>query len=100
MVVLNVILFLVFCAIQSYDIYTTYFILKKGGTELNPFIKKVMAKIGVLPGLLIVKGLHCVILGVFAYFYMSTFIMLAALIVSIFLSFLIVIHNYKQLKRR
>ena len=52
---LDVLLLLVI-ALQVADIVTTYLIIQRGGRELNPLIAAAMAKIGVLPALLVTKG--------------------------------------------
>lgn len=49
------VLFITFATAQVLDCYTTYHILKRGGAELNPVMRKLMEWWGVLPTLLSVK---------------------------------------------
>lgn len=53
---INVILFLIIVAFNVADVYTTYRVLQRGGSEKNPVMAKVFGFIGVLPGLLLVKA--------------------------------------------
>ena len=41
--------------LQVWDGYSTYQILKRGGTERNPIVAEIMDMLGVYPGLLVVK---------------------------------------------
>ena len=44
-------------ALQAFDAYSTYTILKRpGGYEDNPAMAKLFAAVGLVPGLLIAKG--------------------------------------------
>lgn len=44
-------------ALQAFDFYSTYTILKRpGGYEDNPAMAKLFAAVGMVPGLLIAKG--------------------------------------------
>lgn len=47
----------VLAVLQIADIVLTKKILDKGGKELNPFLNKIMQEVGVLPALLLVKGI-------------------------------------------
>ncbi|ROR23047.1 hypothetical protein EC845_1961 [Comamonas sp. BIGb0124] len=48
-------LYILLCVLNLADIYTTQRILGRGGSELNPLMAKLFARVGVLPGLLLVK---------------------------------------------
>ncbi|MEJ2803141.1 DUF5658 family protein [Comamonadaceae bacterium PP-2] len=48
-------LYILLCVLNLADIYTTYRILGRGGSELNPIMAKLFARVGVLTGLLLVK---------------------------------------------
>ena len=56
-------LFILLCALNLADIYTTHRILGRGGSELNPLMAKLFARVGVLPGLLLVKVPLVTVLG-------------------------------------
>ena len=56
-------LFILLCALNLADIYTTHRILGRGGSELNPLMAKLVARVGVLPGLLLVKVPLVTVLG-------------------------------------
>ena len=49
---MNVILFLILCALQVADVRTTLTFLPLGGKELNPIARWLMEKFGVKPGLI------------------------------------------------
>lgn len=48
-------LYILLCLLNLADVYTTHRILGRGGSELNPLMVKLFARVGVLPGLLLVK---------------------------------------------
>ena len=48
-------LFILLTCMQVLDIVTTYVVLKKGGVELNPIMRKLFDKFGVIPTLLVSK---------------------------------------------
>ena len=48
-------LLLLFSALQIADAYTTYRILSEGGKELNPAMRWVMDKLGIVQGLALMK---------------------------------------------
>lgn len=50
-------LFWLFAALQAADAATTAYILHRGGRELNPLLRAIMARIGTWPGLLGFKAL-------------------------------------------
>lgn len=47
---------------QVLDFWTTYYILSRGGRELNPLLAKLFDKVGEKRGLLIAKGVGVVII--------------------------------------
>jgi hypothetical protein len=57
-------LFWLFAALQAADAATTAYILHRGGRELNPLLRAIMARVGTWPGLL---GFKAMILGATAY---------------------------------
>jgi hypothetical protein len=56
----------VFIALQIVDGVTTYLVLTNGGYEKNPIVAWGMAKVGMVPALVLFKGLS-VALGVILY---------------------------------
>ena len=48
-------LLFLFCAFQLADAYTTYRLLSTGGYEMNPIVRWVMGKIGIIQGLALMK---------------------------------------------
>jgi len=51
------ILLILFIALQIADCVTTVKILSAGGTEVNPIMAKLFGLVGVVPGLIIMKGI-------------------------------------------
>jgi hypothetical protein len=49
-------IFILFAALQVIDAYLTVRILSQGGRELNPMIAWFMSKLGVIPALVVLKG--------------------------------------------
>lgn len=49
------ILLAIFVLLQAADGWTTYSVLSRGGTELNPLLRWVIKKIGIAPGLIATK---------------------------------------------
>lgn len=54
--ILNYSLFGLLTALQLADVYTTRRILIAGGKELNPMMRWLIRKLGVMPGLIIPKA--------------------------------------------
>ncbi len=59
-------LLLLIIVCQFIDIWSTYQVLKLGGRELNPIIDAIISSLGVLPGLIISKGIF---IGFIIYYY-------------------------------
>ena len=53
---------LVNVVLKFLDVATTYVILSHGGSEMNPLVRWVMARIGVAPGLFLVFAFVCALL--------------------------------------
>ena len=51
----NQIMFVLLIALQLFDFYSTYVILRRGGQELNPVINSLIKLIGLVPALLTMK---------------------------------------------
>lgn len=86
-------IFVFFCFLQMADAYTTYVILSKGGRELNPVMRVIMDRMGVLPGLLICKILLCVAVW---FYIMDKYILFICNVVYIG----VVINNVLQMRKQ
>lgn len=64
MLILNIILSVILVLLNVFDVHTTCLILGAGGRELNPLLRWVIKKTGVLPGLIASKTV-CVVPYVF-----------------------------------
>jgi hypothetical protein len=59
----------VFIILQAADVWLTVEILKRGGRELNPFMRRAMEIIGLMPGMAVLKGIGTgLIVGIVAAF--------------------------------
>lgn len=47
---------IVLTVLQAVDGWTTYQVLKMGGSESNPLVSRLMSKVGVYPALVVYKG--------------------------------------------
>jgi hypothetical protein len=92
----NWILFALVVVLQGIDAYSTWLILSKpGGKELNKIMSFLMEKIGILPALLLTKGVFCAVLSWVVYFYQTTWMIY--LLIAIILGYSWVIwHNAKE----
>lgn len=87
-------LFVVFAVLQILDALTTIHILAKGGRELNPVMRWIFEKLGVINGVLIVK---CAIILVFQYAMPYIPVWVYLLMIGIY-SYVFA-HNLVQLKK-
>jgi hypothetical protein len=62
---LNYVLFLILVALQAADAYTTWRVLRAGGRELNPALRLLMDRIGIVPALAVVKLVAVLFVGLF-----------------------------------
>ena len=87
-------LILALLTLQAFDFITTYLCLTRGkGHEANPVMASIFAKMGVLPGLVIVKGALIALL----YLYGSTLPALALYALAAGYG-LVIINNLRVLK--
>jgi hypothetical protein len=63
--VLNLVLFLIVLAMQAGDAYLTWRILRGGGRELNPVVRFLIERFGLVPGLAIAKGALALLTGLY-----------------------------------
>jgi hypothetical protein len=83
--------FLVLAALQVADGYLTWRILAAGGSERNPLMRRWLALVGTLPGLVLAKAVLLVLAWAFL---LELPIVLSALAVAYAI---VVLHNFKQL---
>lgn len=79
---------------QVFDFYSTYIILKNGGSELNPVVDFLIQKIGLVAALIIAKGVA--VIGVLVIYYVD--VLIAILILVAVYSY-VCFNNYKAMKR-
>lgn len=97
---LNILVLILFIALQVFDVYSTYTIIEDGGKELNKSMAKLMEMLGVRPALYIVKGLMSV--GACLFYYISQGSLLFAGTVGAVSAFYIYIfskYNWPSLKK-
>ena len=83
-------------SLQVLDIISTYLCLKsESGAEANPWLAKLMAKIGLLPALVLAKGLFIAMLILWGYLVPTAFI-----VVMIAFYVYVVVNNFKILRGR
>lgn len=93
--ILAVILFIIVAALQVADGYLTWRILGLGGRELNPLIRFLMDRLGVVPGLVLAKLVLVVVI-----FYLVLVDQVTALALVGALYAWVVGHNWKQFRAR
>ena len=83
--------------LQAADFYTTWYALKSGtGQEANPFVKKLMGTIGVIPTLVLLKmGLAALAWGMYVNGLLETRAAETAVAGLVVLYLVIVINNFK-----
>lgn len=93
-------LIVLFVALQLADIASTVRALDKGARELNPVVRWIMARLGTVPGLIVIKGAGCaaIIAGIlFAHAYSPTIALIAMAIFCAAYAY-VVLHNLRQVK--
>lgn len=91
---LNYALFLILVALQAADAYTTWRVLRGGGRELNPVLRVLMDRIGIVPALAVVKLVAVLFVGLFLLEHAVILLGLIAVYV------LVVWNNWQQLRKR
>jgi flagellar biosynthesis component FlhA len=91
-------LFLFVVGLNIADIVTTYTILKNGGKEVNPIIKKIMNALGVVWGLILVKSCVLTLLFVVTFIIGVHWLLYIAYVLLIVLYGWVVVHNFKNIK--
>jgi hypothetical protein len=91
--VLNLVLFLIVLALQAGDAYLTWRVLRAGGRELNPVVRFLIDRFGLVPGLAIAKGALALLTGLYL------FDLPLVLVAVIALYAWVVRHNWQQLRK-
>ena len=88
--------------LQAADFYTTYTALKSGtGQEANPFAKKLMDAIGVVPALVLLKvGLAALAWGMYINGLLETRAAETAVAGLVVLYLVIVTHNFYVIRKK
>jgi hypothetical protein len=89
-------LFIIFCLLQIFDVYSTYQILNAGGREVNPMMNWLMDRVGVMAALIGTKVLAIGVLGA-AVAYAQEPVAVSVLAVSTVYYAVIMYRNYKQM---
>lgn len=95
-------LIILFVALQIADIATTIRALDRGARELNPVVRWFMARLGTVPGLVVIKGAGCaaIIAGVlFAHGYAPLVALIALGLICAGYGY-VALHNWRQAGRR
>jgi hypothetical protein len=89
-------LFVILVILQGLDIWTTKTGLDNGARELNPVMRFLMEKIGIMKALLLMKGLGIIIIGYYVFTNALSTIFLG-LICLVYVA--VVVHNWKYLPK-
>ena len=84
-------LFVLVMILQALDGYLTWRVLAAGGRELNPIVRALVERLGVVPGLVLAKVAFAVVAGA-----LILEQPIALLLVAILYSW-VVVHNWRQL---
>lgn len=79
---------------QVFDFYSTYIILKNGGSELSPVVDFLIQKIGLVAALVVAKGVAVV--GVLAIYYADALI---AILILVAVYSYVCFNNYKAMRK-
>ena len=91
-------LFLIVVGLNIVDIVTTCTILKNGGKEVNPIIKKIIDALGVVWGLVIAKSCVLILLFTVTLIIGIHWLLYVAYILIIVLYGWVIVHNFKNIK--
>lgn len=87
-------LFILLLALQLADAYLTWRLLRAGGRELNPLVRFLIDRIGLVPGLVLAKATVTVLTWLFL------FDQIVLLLLATILYWFVVDHNVTQLYGR
>jgi len=83
--------FLLFILLQVADSWTTLTALKMNGREMNPLLNYVFRMIGPVQGLIVMKSLSIIIIGLLVFDHWVVWLLNGVYII-------VVLHNLKQIK--
>lgn len=90
---LSVVLFVLVVALQAADGFLTWRVLRAGGRELNPVVRFLMDRLGIVPGLAAAK----LVLLVMTWLYLREQLLILLAIAALYAW--VVRHNWIQLQR-
>lgn len=90
---LFIVLFVLVVALQAADGLLTWRVLRAGGRELNPAVRVLIDRFGIIPGLVLAKLVVVVVVGLFLRDQLLILLAIAALYAWV------VRHNWQQLQR-
>ena len=91
-------LFLLVLILNILDVYTTQRIIKSGGREIHPVVKKAIEYMGLITGLVVLKCGALAVLGVVTLIVGAHWLMYVLYVVIVLIYGFVVVHNFKQLK--
>lgn len=93
---ITIFLLIIFIILQIVDSITTYKAISKGNVELNPFMKYLFDKLGIVYSLIITKTAVSIFIGIVSYFkyVYSDYVLVFVCIFYVF----VVLNNIKFLK--
>lgn len=86
-------LFVLIVVLQAADAYLTWRILGTGGRELNPVMRLLMDRIGIMPGLLVAKVVLSATIDIFLYDQPPLLVLIAVLYGCV------IVNNWYQMRR-
>jgi hypothetical protein len=89
-------LFIIFCLLQIFDVYSTYQILNAGGREVNPMMNWLMDRVGVMAALIGTKVLAVGMLGAAVAYAQEPVAMSALAVLDLYYA-VMMYRNYKQM---
>lgn len=89
------ILLAILTLLQLVDGWTTYRIIKRGGSEKNPVVKKLIEKFGLYTGLVIAKSFAVVMFIVLLLLSTPTWILLGVIVFYVWVA----VHNIQVLQK-
>lgn len=89
-----IILAILLIALNAFDFYSTYKILRAGGNEINPIMNFLIKKLGLVLALVISKLLVLVCIALLVWLEM---VYLIAILVAIYIW--VAVHNFREMKK-
>ena len=88
-----IILAILLIALNAFDFYSTYKILKNGGSEVNPVMNFLIKKLGLVLALVLSKLLVLICIAVLVWLEMVCLLVILVCIYSY-----VAVHNFRELK--